>query len=212
MRDHDAGHETYTLFGPYKAVFGVGMRNGLEGIGSPIAQLPGQPAFVVQGPDYTGTSGTLILAPSAQQLSSFTTAQLSPLSGGASLQNGTPAWDDRHGVNCCVDDETSGASFCLPSEWDTGNPPTYVEWPADTDGGVTTLPGGDQVQVTLGTASAPLGQYGFTIGMPPTPGIDEVEVEPAIGAGFINIGTALFFHYDALFDALHGKVGLASHP
>jgi hypothetical protein len=46
----------------------------------------------------------------------------------------------------------------------------------------------------------------------PTPGIDEVVIEPADGEGFMNLGTALFFHYDALFDQPNGHLGLAAHP
>jgi hypothetical protein len=127
------------------------------------------------------------------------------------LANGTPAWDDRYGVPACVDDETSGVDYCLPCEWDTGNPPTYIEWPQDTDGGVSTLPSGAQIRVTIGPMAAPLGQYDFTVGAVSTPGIDEVVVEPATGAGFMNLGTAMFFHYDALFDQVDGRVGLAPH-
>jgi hypothetical protein len=132
------------------------------------------------------------------------------LSGGAALPNGVPAWDDRHGLPASLVDTTSGQSFSLPAELDTGNPPTYVETSTVTSG-VSILPPGDQVTVTVGAASAPIGQYGFTVGTVPTPGVDAVEIEPASGAGFMNLGTALFFHYDALFDPSHGIVGLSPH-
>jgi hypothetical protein len=203
--------ETYTFFGPYKAILGVGMRNGLDGIGSAIAELPGEPAFEIESPSYGGTSGTLVLYPSADDVARYATYPLGRVDGGASLPNGAVAYDDRYSVPACVDDETSGVDYCLGSEWDTGNPPIYIEWPADTDGGVSILPTGASVKVTIGPADKPLGAYSFTVGTVPTPGIDAVEVEPATGEGFMNLGTAVFFHFDALFDQAHGMVGLAPH-
>jgi Protein of unknown function (DUF3443) len=202
-----------TLFGPYKAILGVGMRsNILAGkVGSPIPQLAGEPAFVVMAPSYGGTSGILRLAPGASEVATFKSYTLPLLEGGAPLANGVAAYDDRFGLPACVDDETSGVDYCVPAELDTGNPPTYIEWPPHGDAATTELSPGDKVDVTIGPSSAPLEQYDFTVGATPTAGIDEVVVESATGAGFMNLGTVVFFHYDVYFDPTRGVVGFAPH-
>jgi hypothetical protein len=203
---NDVSIDDVTVFGDFKAILGVRMRNAPDSIGSPLAQLPGQPSFIVQAPAYGGTSGTLTVGP--VDTSGFATLQL-PAFDSVALANGTPGWDDRYGIPTCLDDATSGSDYCEPGEWDTGNPPTFVEWPAAT--GDSTLGSGSQISVTIGSASAPLASYAFTVGATPVPGIDDVELEPASGSGFMNLGTALFFHDDALFDPLHGIVGLRAH-
>jgi hypothetical protein len=197
-----ASIDDFTAFGGFKAILGVRMRNAVDSIGSPLAQLPGQPSFVVHAPAYGGTSGTLTVGP--VDTSEFATLQL-PAFDSVTLANGTTAWDDRYGIPACLDDATSGVDYCEPAEWDTGNPPTFIEWPAAT--GDSVLGSGSQISVTIGS----LASYGFTVGATPVPGIDEVDLEPASGSGFMNLGTALFFHDDALFDPLHGIVGLRAH-
>src|SRR6185312_14097578 len=142
----------YTFFGPYKAILGVGMRNGASGVGNVIAQLAGHPAFVVKAPAYGGGSGTLRIAPS-------------------------PADDDRYGLPADLVDQTTSNDFALPAELDTGNPAVYVESKAVTSDAV--IAAGSQVDVTVGPASAPLGEWTFTVAAVPTPGIDLVELEPA---------------------------------
>jgi len=199
----------YTFFGPYKAILGVGMRNGASGVGNVIAQLAGHPAFVVKAPAYGGGSGTLRIAPSPADVAAFTTFSLPPLDGGAPLANGTPAYDDRYGLPADLVDQTTSNDFALPAELDTGNPAVYVESKAVTSDAV--IAAGSQVDVTVGPASAPLGEWTFTVAAVPTPGIDLVELEPATGAGFMNLGTSVFFRYDVLFDQASGTIGLLSH-
>ncbi|HEY1549933.1 MAG TPA: DUF3443 family protein [Kofleriaceae bacterium] len=190
----------------FHAILGIGLRNGAAGIGSPIAQLPGQPSFVVHTPAY-GADGTLTIGPS--DASAFATLQLPPASDDGALANGTPAWDDRYGIPTCLDDMTGGTDYCEPGIWDTGNPPITIDWPAAA--GKSELALESEIAVTIGPPAAPLDAYAFTVGTQPVAGIDEIEVEPAVGEGFINLGTALFFRADALFDPLHGIVGLAPH-
>jgi hypothetical protein len=202
-----------TLFGPYKAILGVGMRSSAvsENVGSPIPQLEGEPAFVVMGPAYGGTEGTLRLRPLASQIAGLKTYDLPLLDGGTPLPNGVPAYDDRFGLPACLDDKTSGVDYCVPAELDTGNPPVYIEWPAHGDAGTTELPPGDDIDVTIGPSSSPLEQYSFKVGATPKPGVDEVLVESATGAGFMNLGTVVFFRYDVYFDQAHGVVGFGPH-
>jgi hypothetical protein len=202
-----------TLFGPFKAILGAGMRNTTtaELVGSPIPQLSGEPSFIVKAPSYGGTSGTLELAPPASEIATYKTFSLPLLNDGAPLQNGTPAYDDRFGLPACLDDLTSGVDYCVPAELDTGNPSTYIEWPPHGDAGTTELPPGHQIDVTIGPASSPLEEYTFTVSATPKPGVDVVDVESASGEGFMNLGTVVFFHYDVYFDPEKGLVGFLSH-
>jgi hypothetical protein len=200
-------------FGSIGAILGVGMRckQGSGQVGSPIAQLEGAPAFVVKAPSYGGMQATLELFPAASEVATFKSFSLPPLSDGAALSNGTPAFDDRYGLPACVDDQTSGVDYCVPAELDTGNGPTYIEWPAHGDAGNTELPPGESVQVQIGPADAGLEEYAFTVGPTPTPGVDEVLVESASGDGFMNLGTAVFLRYDVYFDPQNGVVGFGPH-
>ena len=200
-------------FGSIGAILGVGMRCKVGGgeVGSPIAQLEGTPSFVVKAPSYGGTQAMLELFPAASEIAGLKTLQLPPLSDGAALANGTPAFDDRYGLPACLDDLTSGVDYCVPAELDTGNGPTYIEWPAHGDAANTELPTGESVQVQIGPADAGLEQYSFTVGTTPTPGIDEVLVESASGEGFMNLGTAVFLRYDVYFEPRSGVVGFGPH-
>ncbi len=200
-------------FGSIGAILGVGMRckQGSGQVGSPIAQLEGAPAFVVKAPAYGGTQATLELFPAASEVASFRSFSLPPLSDGAALTNGTPAFDDRYGLPACLDDQTSGVDYCVPAELDTGNGPTYIEWPAHGDAGNTELPPGESVQVQIGPVDAGLEQYAFTVGATPTAGVDEVLVESASGEGFMNLGTAVFVRYDVYLDPQSGVVGFGPH-
>lgn len=200
-------------FGSIGAILGVGMRckQGAGQVGSPIAQLAGMPAFVVKAPAYGGTQASVELFPPATEVAGLVIYQLPPLSDGDTLPNGTPAFDDRYGLPACLDDLTSGVDYCVPAELDTGNGPTYIEWPPHADAGNTELPPGENVQVQIGPADAGLEEYSFTVGTTPTPGIDEVLVESASGEGFMNLGTAVFLRYDVYFDPQRGVVGFGPH-
>ncbi len=195
---------TATVYGGFRAILGIGLRDSAAAIGSPIAQLPGQPSFVVSAPAYGGTTGTLTIGPT--DTSAFATLQLPAASDDGTLANGTPAWDDRYGIPTCLDDMTSGGVYCEPGIWDTGEPPTLINWPPAAS--AFELPSVSQIAVTIGPPAAPIDAYAFTIGTVPVPGVDEVAVEPMAGEGYINLGTAVFFRDDVFFDPLHGIVGL----
>jgi hypothetical protein len=177
-------------------------------VASPIPQLEGSPAFVVQGATFGGTSATLRLRPGDAQVATMKTFSLPVEDGGAPLPNGVMAYGDRYGLPACVNDTTSGVDYCVPAELDTGNPSVYIEWPG-VDAGETVLPSSTAVQVVIGPSTAPLEEYMFTVGTTPTPGVDEVVVEPATGAPFMNLGTQVFFRYDVYFDPVRGVVGFA---
>jgi hypothetical protein len=196
-----------SVFGPYQVVFGVGMRTTADGIGNPLAQLAGSPSFAIDSPSYGGSEGTLEIAPDETR---FTTFELPMSTRDPPLANGVAARDDRHGLPACLHDTTGGVSYCAPAELDSGMPPIYIEWAAHT-GGKTTLPAGSTIEVDVGPDSAPLGSYGFSVSKSPRPGVDEVEVEPATGTSFMNLGTSVFFQYDVLFDQVKGLIGLDRH-
>jgi hypothetical protein len=198
----------YLAFG-YRAILGIGMRNtpGNAGIANPIVQLDGHPAFAVHSPDYGGTAGTLQIAPPSAEVARYHTVMLAALAGGEALADGSPTWDDRT-VPTCITDVTSNTGTCAGGILDTGASISYVLDPAFV-GTSSQWPSGHEVAVQIGN----LGTYDFTISATPIPGIDDVRTEPLpVGTSpLINLGTALFFHYDALFDQAEGRIGLAPH-
>ena len=106
----------YQMFGRYRAILGLGMRTtaASAGIGNPIAQLDGAPAFVVHA-TYDDDDSVIDIAPT--DTSAFRTASLPTLASGAALANGAPAWDDRT-VAACVTEPT--AQYCGGALLDTG--------------------------------------------------------------------------------------------
>ncbi len=107
-----------------------------------------------------------------------------------------------------MDDLTSGTDYCVPAELETGNASTYIEWPAHS-GANAELPPGDSVKVQMGPADAGLedvlhGRHQFDTG------IDEVLVEATTGAGFMNLGTAIFLRYDVYFNPQSGRVAASA--
>jgi hypothetical protein len=206
----DVDAADYVFFGTSKVLVGVGLRNSPTsgGVASPMPQLEGSPAFAIQGATFGGTSAILRLRPGEAQIATMKTFMLPVEDGGAPLPNGVPAYGDRYGLPACVNDMTTGVDYCVPAELDTGNPSVYIEWPG-VDAGESVLPPSTAVQVVIGPSTAPLEKYMFTVGTTPTPGVDEVVVEPATGAPFMNLGTQVFFRYDVYFDPVHGVVGFA---
>jgi hypothetical protein len=195
-----------TLFGPYRAILGAGMSNSGT-FGNPIVQLPGHPSFVVQASAYDADAGgTLRMGPTAEEVSTFATYQLSPDNGGR-LANGTPSWNDR--FPGCVHNRSSGVDYCESVFLDCGACPSYIYW--TSDGGATTVLSRALLEVTIGPPSAPIGQYSFTSGSAPVPGVDEVLLVPSVQGGEINVGTAVYFRYDVLWDQFDGIIGLAPH-
>ena len=158
----------------------------------------------MSAPAYGGSAGTLTIGPIDP--SAFATLQLPPASDDGTLANGTPAWDDRYGIPTCLDDATSGVDYCEPRH--LGHRRSADHHRLAGRRGRFRLAVESQIAVTIGPAAAPLGAYAFTVGAMPVPGVDLVDLEPASGEGFINLGTGLFFRADALFDPLHGIVGL----
>jgi hypothetical protein len=190
------------------AILGVGMRTAAtdQGIGNPLAQLPGHPPFAIHWPQDQGPAVLRIGASPADSLA-FQTWGLPTLADGVPLLDGTPAWNDAS-IPVCVDDETLGVDYCAPSIWDTGSYYSYVESSAEPGGYSLELPVGTVVSVSIGPGGG-LGGYRLVVGATPVPSIDEIFIES--GSGFANLGLTVFRHYDALFDQWRGVVGLAQH-
>ena len=186
----------------YPAILGIGMRNlpGSGNIANPIVQLDGHPAYAVHV-DRDAQAGALTIGASD---AGFTLVDLPLLDGGAPLADGTEPRDDRT-VPACVTDATHGTQLCAGAILDTGCGPVEMLRPSYT--------GADQ-EWTPGTAGevavADAERYGFTVGPTPTPGIDEVLLEPRPfqTVDMINVGTAAFFHGDVYFDEAGGKIGV----
>jgi hypothetical protein len=210
---------------PFQAILGVGMRNGISTpvIGNPIVQLPGGPAYIVEAPSFGGTSGNLRIGPSDSEAAGFQVQQMVPEADDLPLPNGTLAWNDE-AFPACLSNASNGAVFCANSLLDTGTPATRLQvaptlaqtfaggvgvtgWSQGT-GLAFVVPSGAGVSVALGYCGE-TNDYAFTVGMDPTPGLDEVELVESTGPGdLLNLGTAVFFRYDVLFDQAHGFVGL----
>ena len=163
-------------FSDAPAKLGVGTEANAKsyGIGNPIAQLPGHPSFVIHvSTDYTSPAFMRIGQLPTDALA-FKTFRLGTLSGGVPLSDGTPVWND-FSIPTCIDDQTMGTSYCLPSPWDTGDPTSYVSWPEQPVSYTTELPVGSAVNVTIGPSNAPMGAYQFVVGASPAPGVDELR-------------------------------------
>jgi hypothetical protein len=203
--------DDYKEVGP-AAILGVGMRSKPSdgGIGSPIPQFHDHPSFLVHLVDRGATQATLTIGVSKETKAEFKRYQLESLSGGAALQDGTPAYNDR-GIPSCVTDRTNNVSYCVPAELDSGNSDAYIEWPAHTDSTPTIIAAGTDLDVAIGPPESPLYEYELTVGSTPQPGIDLVKIESAPSAPatpYMNLGTSIFFRYDVLFDSYLGVEGL----
>lgn len=199
-------------FSEAPAILGVGMRtaSNAQGIGNPIAQMPGRPPFVIHIPTgFSSMDGTLRIGRATTDALAFQTLKLPSLGQGVPLPNGAPSWNDA-AIPCCVDNDLTGESFCYPSLWDTGAPVSTITTAGQPLALTTELAVGSPIRVTIGPESAPVGAYEFVVGAMPQPGIDEVLIEPAAGSPGINLGVALFNQFDVLFDQARGVVGLAA--
>jgi hypothetical protein len=180
------------------------------GIGNPIVQLRGHPPFVVHVPPDDTSPAILRIGRLATDALAFQTFHLSSYNEGVPLPGGIPVWND-FGIPSCIQQPSAGLDYCVTSLWDTGAPDSYVAWTDQPAPLTTELSVGSTVSVTIGPPNAPLGAYQLVVGASPTLGVDEIFIEPVTGAPYINLGMALFRHYDALFDQADGLVGLAQH-
>jgi hypothetical protein len=194
------------FFNGYAALVGIGMRNFSSSLGNPIVQLPGEPSYVVAAPTFGGTAGNLRIGPTASDVSSYKTLQLSA-SSGATLPNGMAGWAD-DAVPLCVEDATSGMQFCAGAILDTGNPGSFIDWPGYS--GPALLAPGSQIDVTAGPQSAPIGGFSMTVSSAPQPGLDAINVGPSSPSS-ISLGTLLFYRLDVLFDQQQGRIGMLPH-
>jgi hypothetical protein len=204
--------EQFSFAQAYKAILGVGTRTSMTtpALGSPIVQLDGQPAFVIRAGTYDGNGGTLHIAPSSDELLPFKTLQLPMFDGGAALPNGAVAWNDVM-VPHCVTDRTRMISYCAIGLLDCGTSTTLVRSSQYT-GTPGDLPPGTDVEMIVGDMSSPIADFTFTVGTPPTVGLDEVVMGPPGAQGDrLTFGTLAFFRNDVLIDAANGTLGMHPH-
>ena len=197
--------------GTYKAIIGVGMRNGpnSQQVANPIAQLPTKPAFLIDVGAYGTTTGVLRIGPTPAQVAAFKTITHAALPNGVALDNGVGAFDDRQNPICVVN-TTQNKTFCLPALLDSGNGTTDID--ASAAAGNGNIPIGNAVTVTLlsmaDPTSAPLGSYSVTVASPPKAGLDKFVIAQD-ASDSINIGTAVFFRFQVYFDQVDGIEGVA---
>ncbi len=208
------------LFNGYSAIVGVGLRSAptavAPGLGSPIPQLPGQPSFIVEAPDFGGTAGILHIGPPADEVAAYPTIQLSPQAGSGPLLNGTPAWNDL-GIPGCVDDQPPASSglaaqdYCATMLFDTGAPETLLSLTGESTSFV--FPPGSNVSVDIGQTGAPVAQFDLVVGSPQQIGLDVFFAEPALAgtANLINLGLTAFFRYNVYVNPVEGVIGLVPH-
>jgi hypothetical protein len=205
-----------TIFNGFPAIVGIGMRSlaTTPALGNPIAQLPGQPDFIVKAPSFGGDAGTLRIGPTAAEVADYQLLQLEPLgpsspTGDLRLSNCTPVWNDA-AVPVCVDDQTGKTDYCADGLLDTGSVLTFIEWQGYS--GPDSFASGTSVQVSVGPSGSPTAQFDVTVSASPQAGLDLFGILPStVGENLINLGTTLFFRYDVYFDQASGQIGLLAH-
>jgi len=207
----DAGPLAPYVFDGLPALIGLGMRNDpAVGLGNPIVQLPGQPSFIVEAPNFGGDAGILRIAPTPEELAAYQTLQLPADGTLPALNNGASAWNDMD-VPACVDDLTSMTDYCAGAVLDTGTSFVEVAWTGQTTD--EELAPRSSVSVSVGPTANPIGQFNVTVGSPPQFGLDLfVIAPPAQGIGqLLVLGMPVFFRYNVLFDQATGQIGLLAH-
>jgi hypothetical protein len=208
----DGGLEPY-VFNGYPAIVGVGLRNTLTGgaaVGSPIAQLPGQPPFIVKAPAVGGDAGLLRIGPSVEEIAAYTTFQLPADPLDPALPNGTESWDD-WAIPSCIDDANTATDYCANGLLDTGTQFMAMWWTGQAS--TVLFPPASNVSVSMGPADDLLGQFEVTVGSPPQDGLDCFSLGPALpdDGDLLVLGLPVFSRYDVLFDGAKGQVGLLAH-
>jgi hypothetical protein len=207
----DAGPLAPYVFDGLPALIGLGMRNDLAmGLGNPIVQLPGQPAFIIEAPNFGGDAGSLRIAPTPDEVAAYQTYPLPADHTLPTLGNGAPAWDDLD-VSACVDDLTTKTNYCAFALLDTGTPDIEIAWPGQTT--YEELSPRSNVSVSVGPTASPIGQFSVTVGSPPQFGLDLFVIAPPLQdiGQLLILGMPVFFRYNVLFDQANGQIGLLAH-
>ncbi len=189
-------------------ILGVGMRYKSSGqsVASPLAQLPGNAKYIVQLPYYGGTSGSLIINPTPEDLQGFILFHLLP--GSDNLPGGLNSWDDTILSGCFI---INGIYYWAGTLLDTGNPEMEIQSPFFN--GNTSASPADKIEFGLANQlydSLNLRiQTAFIVTNPDTAGINRIAL--------LNYSTAMnfpaimpFFKYDVLYDQTDGIIGLRS--
>ena len=200
----DAGPPIYG----FDAILGIGLRGDPNGIRSPIASLPGQRQFLIHtigDPDVVGDdAGTLTIGVPSSPFTSYARSfQLEPQYPDASVDGAAPAWDDT-GIRGCVNDETTGQSWCEGTLFDTGEATVYVQ---RNDQSSSSLKKDDLAQIIItGSGGCVFDDYTVPVDMPSRNQIQVRYVDAS--APYINMSMLAFYRYDVLFDPRHGVITL----
>lgn len=197
----------YRYRGDYPANIGIGMRaNATENLASPIAAMGHNKQYLLELPALGGSAGTIVIDPTASDLSRFAGTLVQLPSKGATTPSGVPGWDDTQ-VPYCIN------SFCSVAILDTGAAAVTID-PGSAAGytqigvadGATSVPSGTMVNMAIDTTAA----WSFTVGSPPVDGKDAINLGGSTVTGNDNLSIAPFFVFDMAYDYEHGTIGLAA--
>jgi len=197
----------------FDSIMGIDLRSDRYDIRSPIAALPGAPAYTIHTDTDGGTfpdAGMLTVGLSTGEFANFEYAYQLPIY--ADVEGGAPEWNDTT-IPMCLRDLTSTQSWCQGAFLDTGDPAPYVETTGLTSSYY--LPWGDTAQLIIeGKDGCIFDEYTFNVGGPSTDQVEIRLVDPSkLSVGpYINPSNTVFFRYDVLYDPLRGIVALKRKP
>ena len=162
--------------------------------------------YLLKLPALGGAAGTIVIDPSASEISRFAGTLVQLSSTGAATSGGIPGWNDT-AVPYCIN------SFCSAALLDTGAAAVTID-PGSATGyaqigvanGATSVPPGTLVDMAIDTTAT----WSFTVGAPPVDGKDAINLGGSTTTGSDNLSIAPFFVFDMFYDYGNGTIGLAA--
>lgn len=208
-------------------VIGIGMRSCAANtdVYSPLAQLPGNYAsgYIIRAGSYdenNDVAGSLVVGLNGDNRLGATIS-LPAQNSGCATPKTTRFWSDDHAEFSWVIATTSDAGTPAQAEFDslgmvdTGEcnmhfhgvdlPDGLLAAPIP-DGGISHLKEGVLVEGAGSKVPPPL-SFSFFVGTPPD---GTVEVSFDRSDAYCNLGIAVFFRYDVMFDLVNGLLGFSS--
>jgi hypothetical protein len=186
------------------AIIGVGLRAraSLNGIVSPLAQLPGDGKFIIEFPVYGGRQGRLIINPTEEEAKDFTLFHLKP--GKEPLTGRFGSWLDNELNGCMI---INGNGFCHPTLLDSGSPDSRIS-SNEVTGSIEVPPG--NMLMKFSDRLDPLTVAAARLTMTGREGGNKSYVSlAATDQGEGNLfGVQAFFAFDVLYDLQNGYIGL----
>jgi hypothetical protein len=193
--------DTFLLANRFRAIVGIGLRK-YSSISSPLPAMGATSLHLIELPRHGGSTGALFLDPLPTRAREFTKPIPLPPDS-----KGLGGWDDTQFPFCFN-------AFCAKALLDTGAPTGIIVAPDDAsyaalgvdDPSSLLIPPGTVVSATL----AGSGPWSFTVGSPPTPGLDFFSLRPAAFSN--NLSVAVFHAFDVLYDRAKGTIAVLPKP